>query len=99
MVDKLMRTYPHARVFCGTLMQRRYSDAYSPSSRLYPIEQYNEQIRKIANTLGADIIDFTSCGIKYCSDEGTYTVEGLHPTADGAVLMKNKAKAELIAKY
>lgn len=53
--------YPNTKVYCGTLPKLRNNrDTDFP---VVGIEAYNEAIRKVADMFGANIVDFTSCGI------------------------------------
>lgn len=112
MVDKVMRTYPEARVFCCTLLHNGATIRDTDSPGVYPtknangttLEDYNKVIRDVANGLGADIIEVTKCGINFYNFD-KYTVirngsyDSTHPNVAGAELVKRKILAELIAKY
>ena len=109
MVSKILKTYPHAEVFCGTVLETPQS-AYDESKGQFPsdfgtpgtegytrVHDYNETIRKIARSFGVNVLEMHQCGINYFN--GThYLGDGLHPNAAGAKLMTKKALAELESK-
>lgn len=81
--------YPNTKVYCGTIPKfRNDRDEDYPVSGL---DAYNEAIRKVSDMFGADIVDFSSCGIT-SANVPNYTVDGrIHPNKDGQALMANKA--------
>lgn len=112
MVNKVMRTYPDARVFCGTLIHNGAAIRDTDAPGVYPtknslgdtLEDYNKVIRDVANGLGADIIEVTKCGIGFYNFDKTTVIrngsyDSTHPNIAGAELLKKKILAELIAKY
>ena len=98
MVNKLLKTYPQSKVFCCTLMDVGSDGTYPVKNSQGTISQYNDIIKKIATCLGAEIIDAHACGINY-SSTSLYLTDGTHPNSAGAIKLKDKVKAELIAKY
>ena len=98
MVNKLLKTYPQSKVFCCTLMDVGSNGTYPVKNSQGTISQYNDIIKKIATCLGAEIIDAHACGINY-SSTSLYLTDGTHPNSAGAIKLKNKVKADLIAKY
>ena len=106
MVDKIMKTYPKARVFCCTLVNtgRETKDQVEPN--VYPtknnagvtLDQYNDVIKNVAWGLGCDIIDLHACGITF-HNQDVYTGpnRGDDPSVHG-LLHPNAAGQELLAK-
>lgn len=90
MVDKIMKTYPHARVFCCTLLLTGKSTKDYDNPGKYPIknesgvvlEEYNKVIRDVANGLGADVIELTKCGLHFYNFQD-YTV--VDPSSDNGI--------------
>ena len=104
MLDKIHATYPHARVFCCTILDDFSRDQTQgwPSNNASDVSTHtwNESIREIASALGCDVIELNRCGINYSNIKDYYSVDsGLHPNADGHTLMARKVVAELFAKY
>ena len=107
MVSKILKTYPHAEVFCGTVLETP-QHSYDHSKNVYPsdfgsgntyttVHKYNETIRKIARAFGVNVMEMHQCGINYFN--GTYYLgDGLHPNVAGAKLMAKKALSELESK-
>lgn len=112
MLYKIQNKYPNARIFCFTLLNSGNSTPDTidtgvyPTKRLKPgtedeyetINDFNDTIRNIADGLGCDIIDTHNCGINFFNFDNT-TMDKLHPSAHGAVLVKNKVRADLLSKY
>jgi len=99
MLDRIMTSYPEAKVFCCTLQQEvRSGFNHNPevNSNGSSLTEWNERIVKIAKAFGADIIDHASCGIteynmsEYAGDYNSGTGAGLHPNAEGMSLIANK---------
>lgn len=73
MVDKIMKTYPKAKVFCCTLVNTGYNTKDQVEPGVYPtknnagvtLDQYNNVIKNVAWGLGCDIIDLHACGITF----------------------------------
>ena len=102
MLKKVMATYPHAEVFCCTLLETTggYDDTSgwpTNSSSGATLKDYNDKIVAIANLFGANVIDLHACGITYFNI-GNFTHDKLHPNASGAKLMAQKVVAEINAK-
>ena len=106
MVNKIMATYPKAKVFCCTLLHTGATTKDKNQTGIYPtvnasgiaLEDYNNVIRDVANGLGAEIIELTKCGIHFHNFD-QFTIDDLHPNAAGHELVKEKIKTELLNKY
>ena len=109
MVSKILRTYPHAEVFCGTVLETPLH-SYDSTTNQYPsdfgtpgeegytrVHDYNETIRKIARAFGVNVMEMHQCGIHYFNS-AHYLGDGLHPNPAGAKLMARKALSELESK-
>jgi lysophospholipase L1-like esterase len=109
MVSKILKTYPHAEVFCGTVLETPLHN-YDSTTNQYPsdfgtigqagytrVHDYNETIRKIARAFGVNVLEMHQCGIHYFNSS-SYLGDGLHPNPAGAKLMAKKALAELESK-
>ena len=110
MVSKILKTYPHAEVFCGTVLETPGNSYDSNGSNQFPtdfgtpgqdgytrVHDYNETIRKVARAFGVNVLEMHQCGINYFN--GSYYLgDGLHPNAAGAKLMARKALSELESK-
>lgn len=112
MIANLMKKYPNAEIFCGTILDATtfggsqydsvdpgvYPTAFTNSEGgLTTVYDYNKAIRTVAEALGANVLDMHACGITYFNDK-TMFGDGLHPTAAGAKLMAKKAATEIAAK-
>lgn len=106
MISKIMNKYPKARIFCCTILQSGGSTKDEDQTGVYPTKnssgttlyEYNNVIKNIANGLGCDVIDMSACGINFWNFD-SMTIDSLHPNSAGALLMAQKAEAELRAKY
>ena len=110
MVSKVMKTYPNAEVFVCTLLEATgsyngmddvktgtYPMAFTRDGATVTLHDYNQKIRKIAEALGANVLDMHSCGITYFN-AGSMLGDTLHPNSSGAALMAKKALSELYSK-
>lgn len=110
MVSKILKTYPKAEVFLCTLPEATiFSRVDDIDVGVFPakfqnkegtyttLQDYNHNIRHIAEAMGVNILDMHACGITFFNDS-VYLGDGLHPNAEGAKLMAKKALAELSAK-
>lgn len=105
-VDKIMRTYPRARLFCCTLLNAgvNYYDVTNPG--VYPsinqngicLYDFNQAIKQICDALGAEIIDLTKCGFNF-HNFTEYTNDKLHPNRAGMKMLKEYIKKNLINKF
>lgn len=103
MLNKIHIAYPNARIFCCTILDDYRRDATSgwPSNNGNGVSTYawNRNIIEIANALGCDVIDMNQCGLNYSNIAANAVDTGLHPNANGMVMMAQKVVADLIAKY
>ena len=108
MLSKIMKAYPSAEVFCGTVLEAPAYGTYDNTPNVFPtdfgsddsyttVHDYNNAIRNIALAFGANVLEMHSCGITYFNHK-IYMGDGLHPNAAGAKLMTKKALAELESK-
>ena len=92
-LNRIRTKYPRARLYLGTIMQFNY-----PNDNVtgFPIinsddvnlTAYNDAIRKLADLYGAEVIEFTKCGITYFNRSVTLgDTAGMHPNAVGHYLM------------
>ena len=104
MLDRIMTTYPLAKVYCCTLMQcERTGSAGFPetNSNGDSLIDWNEAIRKLAEAFGCEVLNHASCGItyynlsEYTGDYDSGTGKGLHPNADGMSLIANQTIHEM----
>ena len=102
MIKKIITQYPKAKVFCCTILDVK--NGYSTvDDTTYPelnnngvsIYDINQSIIKICEILGCHLVDLHSCGINYFNS-ALYLPDGLHPNADGAKLIKNCIKKNLL---
>ena len=104
MLNKLHISYPHARIFCCTILDDFKKDETPgwPSNNASNISthEWNQNIKEIAEAFGCDVIDMHACGINYSNIANYYSIDsGLHPNAAGHTLMASKVMTELISKY
>lgn len=106
MIQKIMNTYPKAKVYCCTLPECNRSDYDQIEPSAYPVQNrngqylmdYNETIRTVAKALGATVIDLHAAGINYWNLD-LYTIDSIHPNFDGATLIKEKVKHALMCDF
>ncbi|MBQ7654832.1 MAG: hypothetical protein IJS17_07155 [Clostridia bacterium] len=107
MLKKVMSTYPNAKVYCCTLLEAGSVsfDSNDSGEKIFPcvrgedgasLASFNDRIRTLAKNMGAKLIDLHDCGINYWNLT-TYTHDKVHPNADGAKLLKDKIKSELLS--
>lgn len=99
MLDKLQAEYPCAELFCCTLTQIGDWGTETPfveftNSDGLTAADYNACITKIANNLGARVIDLYDCGITIENMQETVS-DGVHPTPEGMVYVREAVKKAL----
>ena len=101
-----MTTYPNAEVYCCTLLETNNPGGYDPGQGGFPainaggksIIEFNDVIKSVALSVGANIIDTHSCGITYWNI-GSFSVDSIqHPNAKGMNLICNRIFNDLINK-
>lgn len=111
MVSKVLKAYPKAEVYLCTILEATgsYNSMDDLSTGTFPcafkdssdaivtIDTYNQIIRKVASSMGVNVLDMHACGITYFNADTTLG-DTLHPNGVGAVLMARKALAEISAK-
>lgn len=106
MLNRIMTTFPLARVYCCTLNQcERYGSVGFPeiNGNGVSLTEYNWAIEEISRAFGAGIIDHATCGMTYhnmstyTGDWDSTTGKGLHPNYEGMRLIAEKTIATLIS--
>lgn len=106
MLNRIMTTYPLARVYCCTLnaCERSGAVGFPEINGLgESLTEYNDAIKQLAGAFGAGIIDHAACGMTYYNmstytgDWDSTTGKGLHPNAAGMQLIADKTIAALKA--
>lgn len=91
MLQKIMTTYPKARIIVCTLMESslRDSDGSYPTKRSdgTTLADFNRAIRALAEAYGLLLADLHSCGIHWANMSDYYHDSNLHPNAAGHLLM------------
>ena len=86
-VINMKSTYPDAEIFCCTFLPDRKRFTSNTNSQGLRDEDYNDAIREIAKNLDVNLIDlFLASGIN-SANISTYTVDKLHPNANGMDLI------------
>lgn len=108
MLAKTHRAYPHARLFCCTIMDEllRDDDKQYPPINVRGVSNYewNKKIKDITEALGASCVDVHDCGINcfnivhYCTDDTGSQGTALHPNKAGMALIAQKVISALIAE-
>ena len=105
MLDRIMTTYPLARVYCCTLNQceRTGSVGFPEINGIdESLTEYNDAIKQLAQAFGATVIDHAACGMTYYNmstytgDWDSTTGKGLHPNANGMALIAAKTISALV---
>ena len=105
MINKIINTYPNARVFCTTFTTTAHSN--HDTDGLYPdinkvggvaITAFNNVVRQIADAFGCGIIDLNRCGLNFANID-TYTSDKIHPNSAGMELFAKTFINELVNKY
>lgn len=105
MLDRIMTTFPLARVYCCTLNQceRTGSVGFPEINGIdESLTEYNDAIKQLAQAFGATVIDHAACGMTYYNmstytgDWDSTTGKGLHPNANGMALIAAKTISALV---
>lgn len=103
MLYKLVKVYPAAKVFCCTNLDDNARDRTSgwPSNNSAGVSthEWNQNIKEVAEALGAKIIDLHACGLNYMNLPQYCVDSGLHPNKAGQQIMADFITAQLIANY
>ncbi|MBD5448592.1 MAG: SGNH/GDSL hydrolase family protein [Lachnospiraceae bacterium] len=99
MLDKLASYYPTAQIFCCTLAPVGDWGKDVPFVTFQnhlglTAEDYSNQIRVIADSKGASVIDLYHCGITI-DNLAEMTTDGTHPTRSGMECVKEKVLVAL----
>lgn len=99
MLDKMIRRYPEADIYCCTIAevgrQNEEGDSYAYTNiHNTQAKDYNAWIEAVATAKGVSVIDVYGCGIT-SGNIMEYTTEGTHPNAAGARLIADKVCEEL----
>lgn len=87
----IAETYPLAKVYVSTVIWKDYKNQgkviyTDPNGKT--VDQWNDQIKKIAKSFGCGIIDLQSCGVNAFNFE-TYLGDGTHPNVKGMQLISD----------
>lgn len=95
-VKKLRDAYPHTVIVLCTINSfiRLDVETYPMRNSVNTLPEYNETIRKVANVLGCPLIDFDKDGMTF-ENVSDYTVDMVHPTADGHAILAKRAMIDL----
>ena len=105
MLDRIMTTYPLAKVYVCALNQcERSGSAGFPETNgnSDAISDFNAATRELAAAFGAGVIDHGSAGMTYynlstsAGDYSSQTGSGLHPNAAGMKLLANKTISAIV---
>lgn len=98
MLDRLMTTYPLAKIYCCTLNQCERSGSVGfpeINGNGDAISEFNDAIKELSAAFGAEIIDHSASGMTYynlstyAGDYSSSTGQGLHPNRKGMALLSN----------
>lgn len=97
MLDKILRNYPRARVYCCTLAacDRNYVPCDLENLEGQYLYEFNDAIREIAGMFHCGVIDVSSCGITAYNLE---TYMGDFDPDNSCALHPNRTGQELIAQ-
>ena len=108
MLAKTHRAYPHAKLYCCTIMDEllRDDDKQYPPINARGVSNYtwNAKIKDITEALGASCINVHDCGVNcfniiyYCTDDTGSQGTALHPNKAGMALIAQKVISALIAE-
>ena len=91
--DKILTRYQNARVFVSTLpyCDRNEEENEFPeiNAEGFPLPDYNNAIRELADSFGLDVIELSKCGITY-QNRKLYLGDELHPNEEGMKLVARK---------
>lgn len=100
-IKKLRAAYPMAQIVCCTVNCVRRSNATEFPTRnpAFTLPELNDAIRKVATTMGCDVINFDRTGITVENCYPTYIDDSLematHPNNNGHELMARRALADI----
>lgn len=106
MMNRIMTTYPLAKIYCCILNQCERSGSTGfpeTNSNSDAISDFNAAIKQLAAAFGAGIIDHGTAGMTYynlstyAGDYSSQTGSGLHPNAAGMKLLAAKTIATIVA--
>ena len=92
-LEKLITTFPNAKIFVCSPVQRVYTSAEPVLSLYSTIKGKCETIEKMSKRMGVEFVDTEQCGISAC--RSLYFADGLHPNVRGA----EKIARYIIARY
>ena len=104
-IQKIRQVYPETRIFICTLnvFKRVDFDNYPTRNGINSLPEYNNNIRKVADFMGCDIIELDKDGITFenCYSEGylSDTNTPTHPTNKGHEVIAKKVLNDLLNKY
>ncbi|MBW5474267.1 SGNH/GDSL hydrolase family protein [Enterococcus gallinarum] len=94
LLNKVVNKYPTAKVYCATIPINSRGPYPRTNANGDTLASYNDRIRKIGESFGADILDFAKAGFNHVS-AANFTSDGLHPNESGMTIMFDKARKAL----
>ncbi|MDV7752657.1 SGNH/GDSL hydrolase family protein [Enterococcus casseliflavus] len=94
LLNKVVNKYPTAKVYCATIPINSRGPYPRTNANGDTLASYNDRIRKIGESFGADILDFARAGFNHVS-AANFTSDGLHPNESGMTIMYDKARKAL----
>ncbi|MGL9877969.1 GDSL-type esterase/lipase family protein [Enterococcus sp. DIV0240d] len=94
LLNKVVNKYPTAKVYCATIPINSRGPYPRTNTNGDTLASYNDRIRKIGESFGADILDFARAGFNHVS-AANFTSDGLHPNESGMTIMYDKARKAL----
>lgn len=102
-LDKLLKKYPDAQIYCCTITQigtwgtdTPFVEFVNGAGDGLTAVDYNECIAEIAGNKGIPVIDLYDCGIALDNLQET-TSDGVHPTPLGMQYIRERVRERLIA--
>ena len=104
MLKKARVMYPAAKIYCCTILDEYLRDV-GGVDEYPPINAggvsnftWNQNIKEIAEALGASVIDVHDCGVSYFNLSNYSSDGSLHPNKAGHALIAEKVISQLISK-
>ena len=92
-LEKLILTYPSAKIFVCSPLQRVYKASDGQISLYSSVKAKGEIIEKMCKRMGVEFVDTEQCGISSC--RSLYYADGLHPIQRAS----EKIARFIMAKY
>ncbi len=94
MMYKIKQDNPNSDIFCFTIP---YCNKTTDETTKAKLDTFNNAIRAIATHYGFDVVELQ--GTELSTNYGNYTLDGLHPNADGMDIITNQFVSALSEKY